>query len=49
VDLHWFVNDQYLGTSKSGGNLFWSLRKGTHRIVCTDPSGKSQDVVISVR
>ncbi|MCX6878264.1 MAG: penicillin-binding protein 1C [Verrucomicrobia bacterium] len=49
ADLHWFVNDQYLGASKSGETLFWSLSKGQHRIVCADPKGKSRGVVISVR
>ena len=49
ADLHWFVNDQYLGASKSGETLFWPLAKGSHRIVCADPNGRSRRVVISVR
>jgi penicillin-binding protein 1C len=46
--LHWFVNDEYLGTSQSGGTLFWNLRPGTHRIVCSDTRGASRTVRITV-
>ena len=49
ADLHWFVNDNYIGASKSGGTIFWPLRKGRHRIVCADTNGKSRAVVISVK
>lgn len=49
AELHWFVNDHYLGTSKSGVPLFWPLSKGRHRVVCSDPMGTSRGVVISVR
>ena len=49
ADLHWFVNDSYLGTSKSGGTIFWPLSKGTHRVVCSDTQGASRSVRISVR
>ena len=49
ADLHWFVNDHYVGASKSGGTLFWPLSKGQHHIVCADPRGRSRDVHISVR
>ena len=49
ADLHWFVNDSYLGTSKSGGTIFWPLSKGTHRVVCSDTQGASRSVRISVK
>ena len=49
ADLHWFVNDNYIGASKSGGTVFWPLGKGTHRIVCSDGNGKSRLVAISVK
>ncbi len=48
-DLHWFVNDRYVGASKSGGTLFWPLSKGTHHVVCSDTRGASRSVRISVR
>jgi penicillin-binding protein 1C len=47
--LHWFVNDSFIGTSKSGEAIFWSLSKGRHRIVCSDTKGGSCGVVISVK
>ena len=47
--LHWFVNDEYLGASQSGGTLFWDLRAGTHRVVCSDTRGASRSVRISVK
>jgi penicillin-binding protein 1C len=46
--LHWFVNDHYIGASQSGGTLFWELRAGTHRVVCSDTRGASRSVRISV-
>jgi penicillin-binding protein 1C len=46
--LHWFVNDEYIGASQSGGTLFWELRAGTHRVVCSDTRGASRSVRISV-
>ena len=49
ANLHWFVNDSYVGASKSGEPLFWPLSKGTHRVVCSDTGGASRSVRISVR
>jgi len=49
ADLHWFVDDHYIGASKSGGSVFWPLGKGTHRIVCSDGKGKSRVAAISVK
>ena len=46
--LHWFVNDSYVGESRSGGTLFWQLRAGTHRVVCSDTRGASRSVRIVV-
>jgi penicillin-binding protein 1C len=46
--LHWYVNDQYIGASRSGGTLFWDLRAGTHRVVCSDTGGASRSIRISV-
>jgi len=46
--LHWFVNDSYVGESRSGGTLFWQLRAGTHRVVCSDSRGTSRSVRIVV-
>jgi penicillin-binding protein 1C len=47
--LHWYVNDQYIGASRSGGTLFWDLRAGTHRVVCSDTRGASRSIRISVK
>ena len=49
ADLHWFVNDNYIGASKSGGTLFWPLSQGRHRIVCAEVNGKSRLAVIVVK
>ena len=49
ADLHWFVDDQYVGVSKSGTSVFWPLSKGKHRIVCSDASGRNRAVAISVK
>lgn len=49
ADLHWFVNDGFIGASKSGGTIFWPLSKGRHRIVCSDANGRNCCVVISVK
>jgi membrane carboxypeptidase/penicillin-binding protein PbpC len=48
-DLHWFVNDNYIGASPSGEPLFWPITKGSHRIVCSDSHGASRSVQISVK
>lgn len=47
--LHWFVDDTYLGESRSGETIFWPLSAGTHRIVCSDSRGASRSVRITVR
>lgn len=49
ADLHWFVNDSYVGASKSGGTFFWPLSKGNHHVVCSDSRGASRSVRISVK
>jgi penicillin-binding protein 1C len=49
ADIHWFVNDRYVGASKSGDPLFWPLSKGVHRVVCSDTGGVSRSVQISVK
>jgi penicillin-binding protein 1C len=49
AELHWFVNDSYIGAAKSGGTVFWPLSKGTHRVVCSDARGASRSVRISVK
>jgi membrane carboxypeptidase/penicillin-binding protein PbpC len=49
TDLHWFVNDNYVGASKSGEPLFWPLTKGMHRVVCSDTHGTSRSVRFSVK
>lgn len=49
AELHWFVNDTYVGVSKSGGTLFWPLSKGKHHVVCSDTGGASRSVSISVK
>jgi penicillin-binding protein 1C len=49
ADLHWFVNDSYVGASKSGGTLFWPLSRGNHHVVCSDTRGASRSVRISVK
>jgi penicillin-binding protein 1C len=46
--LHWFVNDAYIGGCPSGGTVFWDLRVGTHRVVCSDSRGASRDIRIVV-
>jgi len=48
-DLHWFVNDRYVGVSKSGSTLFWPLSKGSHHVVCCDTRGASRSVRITVK
>jgi len=47
--LHWFVNDGYIGTSRSGEAIFWHLSQGKQRIVCSDGKGKNCGVFISVK
>lgn len=49
TELHWFVNDSYMGATKPGEPLFWPLSKGTHRVVCSDTRGASRSVRISVK
>lgn len=49
ADLHWFVNDSYIGASKTGEAVFWPLRRGTHRVACSDTRGASRSVRISVK
>ena len=49
AELHWFVNDSYIGAAKSGETVFWPLSKGTHRVVCSDTQGASRNIRISVR
>ncbi len=47
-DLHWFVDDRYVGQARGGTPLSWRLTRGTHRIVCSDPAGRSDLVTIEV-
>jgi penicillin-binding protein 1C len=47
--LHWFVNDTYIGGSRSGGTVFWDLRAGTHHVVCSDSRGASRSIRIVVK
>lgn len=47
--LHWFVNDSSIGGTRSGGTIFWDLRAGTHRVVCSDSRGASRSIRIVVR
>lgn len=47
--LHWFVNDTYIGESRSGGTVFWDLRAGTHHVVCSDSRGASRSIRIVVK
>jgi penicillin-binding protein 1C len=49
ADIHWFVNDRYVGASKSGSTLFWPLSKGIHHVVCCDTQGTSKSVRITVK
>jgi penicillin-binding protein 1C len=49
AELHWFVNDSYIGAAKSGETVFWPLSKGTHRVVCSDTQGASRNIRFSVR
>ena len=42
---HWFVNATYLG---EGDRLAWSLARGHHDIICTDPAGHVDQVTIRV-
>ena len=46
--LHWFVNNAYLGEARAGENLFWPLQRGRHRIVCCDANGHSDRIEIAV-
>jgi penicillin-binding protein 1C len=46
--LFWFVNDHFLGESRSGEPLFWPLRQGAIQIVCSDARGHSDGVAIVV-
>jgi penicillin-binding protein 1C len=46
--LHWFINDRYLGASRSASPLFWPLQRGTYQIVCSDACGASDQVEIAV-
>ncbi len=46
--LHWFVNDQPLGTAPAGTPLFWPLARGAHWIVCCTAAGASARVRIRV-
>ena len=48
-ELSWFVDGRLLGTSPADGRLWWIPEPGTHDIVVTDQSGRSDQVMLTVR
>jgi penicillin-binding protein 1C len=39
--LHWFANNQYLGSSKSGETMSWRARPGQYLLRVVDDQGRS--------
>jgi penicillin-binding protein 1C len=40
--VHWFVDDAYVGESRSGGTLFWQARPGRFVVRAVDELGRSE-------
>ncbi len=47
--LYWFVNDTFLANSGVGEKIFWTMKKGNHKITCVDKQGRSSFIKISIR
>lgn len=47
--LYWFIDGNLLGSAEVSDQVFWSLRRGSHTIVCADAAGRSSSVAIQVR
>lgn len=47
--LSWFVDGEYLGTTKPEDRLWWTPVPGTHEIVVTDDTGRSARRKLDVR
>ncbi|MHA2609899.1 MAG: penicillin-binding protein 1C [bacterium JZ-2024 1] len=46
--IYWFIQNQYIGSTRSGEILFHFLPSGTHEILAINSSGKKQQVIIRV-
>ncbi len=47
-DLHWFVDDTWLGVSAPNVPLHWALQRGPHVIACADTRGHTDALRITV-
>ena len=47
--VHWFVDGALYRTSSPMEQTFWPLQRGTHKVVCSDESGRSASAVIHVQ
>ncbi|MCX7005336.1 MAG: penicillin-binding protein 1C [bacterium] len=47
-DLHWFVDDIWLGVSAPNAALHWPLQRGPHVIACADTRGHTDALRITV-
>jgi len=47
-DLHWFVDDTWLGVSAPHAALHWPLQRGQHVIACADTRGHTDALSITV-
>lgn len=46
--IHWYVDDQYLGSSTWEQPLWWNLVPGKHKIYCLDSSNNEDVVFVEV-
>ncbi|MEM7230573.1 MAG: penicillin-binding protein 1C [Planctomycetota bacterium] len=47
--LHWFVDGELLGCTRTKSSLAWTVRPGRHTFLCVDDLGRSSRVQIDVR
>jgi penicillin-binding protein 1C len=48
LQLYWFIDGEFVRTSRPGEAASYSLSPGTHELVCTDELGRAATMTISV-
>lgn len=47
-EVFWFINNEYLGSSKANEKFFWKSKIGTHNLIAVDNLGNSSSMTFTV-
>jgi penicillin-binding protein 1C len=48
AEVFWFVDDAFIGKSKTGATLFWNAKPGTFNVRVVDEQGRADECVLRV-